>query len=72
MAILSVCARSVTMIRGARVVREASLRVKVKVRVRVWRVDTRVKEGEGEFVGEGDLRVWVRFTEGVGKVYGGC
>ena len=62
------------MIRGARVVREASLRVKVKlkVRARVWRVDTGVKEGEGENVGEGDLRVWVRFTEGVGKVSGGC
>ena len=53
---------------GARVVRVVSLRVKVKVRarVRVWRVDTGVKEGEGENVSEGGLRrVWVRFMEGV-------
>ena len=57
---------------GVRVVRVASLRVKVRARVRVWRVDMGVKEGEGENVSGGDLRVWVRFTEGVGKVYGGC
>ena len=39
----------------------------------MWRVDMGVKEGDGENVSEGDfLRVWVRFTEGVGKVYGGC
>ena len=30
-----------------------------------------VKEGERGDVSENDLRVWVRFTEGVGKVYGG-
>ena len=29
-----------------------------------------VKEGERGDVSEVDLRVWVMFTEGVGKVYG--
>ena len=52
---------------GARVVRVVSLGVtmEVRVRVRVWGVDMGVKEGECEDVGEGYLRVWVRFMEGV-------
>ena len=59
---------------GARVVRVVILRVLVKVKVRVRVRDLGgmgVKKGERADVSEGDLRAWVRFTEGVGKVYGG-